>query len=250
MQIRRWRPESGTNFGDELNTYIWPRLLPATINQLPGTFYGIGTLLGEGMKTAEKPRIVFGAGTGYSKPEIPERIYFVRGPHTAATFGGCPWITDPGLLVHHFAEPRARGFQRVPCAFMPRWDAVPKERGPYIQAGIEVIDPRMEVEVVINAIRHTNLLLTETLHGAVVADALRVPWVSIYGSRGHEKKWQDWTASMDMIWSPIDAAEFSLSWARDYAVPQLSALSVLDTRKRQLDNALIQLQHDIREGNL
>lgn len=255
MIIRRWQPGNGvTNFGDQLVEWLAPKLFTAKLAEAPGTLYFIGTLLGEGMATADRPRVVFGAGAGYSTPPrltADDRVYFVRGPQTAARLGGVPFITDPGLFIHHFAQPRAAAPYRVPCAFMPRWDSMSPELADGCRkAGIEIVDPRLPVEVVVDAIRHTNLLLTEALHGAVVADALRVPWISIYAQRGHEFKWYDWCGSLGMIWNPIDAQSHTLSWARDYAVPQLSAQSVLDARKRVLDTALADLNRNIAEGRL
>lgn len=253
MLIWRYRPAGGiTNFGDELNTWLWPKLLPAKFTDIPGTFFAIGTVLGGPLPPG--PKVIFGSGLGYSAPQLPltdARVYFVRGPKTAAKLGGAQWITDPGVLIHMFAKPRAEAPFRVPCAFMPRWDSMSPELVEGCRkAGVEIVDPRLPVEVVIDAIRHTDLLLTEALHGAVVADVLRVPWISIYAQRGHEAKWYDWCGSLGMVWNPIDAATFSLSWARDYAVPQLSALSVLDNRKRGLDRALVDLQSAIERGTL
>jgi hypothetical protein len=60
--------------------------------------------------------------------------------------------------------------------------------------------------------------------GAMTADQLRVPWISIYAERGHEQDWFNWCESKYMIWNPIDMNVHTLSWARDFAVPQLSAL--------------------------
>jgi succinoglycan biosynthesis protein ExoV len=55
------------------------------------------------------------------------------------------------------------------------------------------------VETVLRELQETELLLTEAMHGAIVADALRVPWapVRLY-PRFTLFKWQDWTQSMDL----------------------------------------------------
>jgi succinoglycan biosynthesis protein ExoV len=55
------------------------------------------------------------------------------------------------------------------------------------------------VEEVLAQIQQTELLLAEAMHGAIVADALRVPWIAIrlYGNF-LEFKWQDWTQSLKL----------------------------------------------------
>jgi len=65
------------------------------------------------------------------------------------------------------------------------------------RAGIKCIDPRNPVERVLTELRQTELLLAESMHGAIVADALRVPWIAVrmYG-RFTQFKWQDWTESV------------------------------------------------------
>jgi hypothetical protein len=110
-------------------------------------------------------------------------------------------------------------------AFMPRPENMnPDLVGRCATAGISVIDPSSPDLVA--QIELVDLLLTESLVGAQTADLLRVPWISIYADRGHEQYWYDWCESKGMIWSPIDMTVHTLAWARDFAVPQLSALGV------------------------
>src|SRR5580765_8548204 len=77
------------NFGDDLNQWLWPRLLPGMWNDDDGViFVGIGTILGRDVPAA-RIRAVFGSGAGYALvPDIAARdgnwhIYGVRGPLTA-----------------------------------------------------------------------------------------------------------------------------------------------------------------------
>lgn len=55
---------SGGNFGDDLNTLLWPKLFP-DLNDLKGhlLFYSIGTLL-DGSHAPVMRRVVLGAGLG------------------------------------------------------------------------------------------------------------------------------------------------------------------------------------------
>lgn len=110
-------------------------------------------------------------------------------------------------------------------AFMPRPTNMNQELvDRCAEANICVIDPTLSDEMVTAAIKNCDLLLTESLYGAMTADQLRIPWISIYADRGHERNWRQWCATKNMIWNPIDMVQYTLSWARDFAVPQLSAL--------------------------
>ena len=66
-----------------------------------------------------------------------------------------------------------------------------------------MIDPRRPVEEVISDIKASKVLLAEAMHGAIVADALRVPWIPIRAHRRHHDfKWHDWCASMSIRYDP------------------------------------------------
>ena len=53
------------------------------------------------------------------------------------------------------------------------------------------------------AIAQTEVLLAEAMHGAIVADALRVPWIPLCTSaRILNFKWLDWCASLNLDYRP------------------------------------------------
>jgi len=86
------------NFGDELNVWLWPRLLPGFFDDDERElFIGVGSTLFDFLPR-ESRKIVFGAGYGgyTAVPAIDERwrFYFVRGRLTAAALG-----LDAGLGV-------------------------------------------------------------------------------------------------------------------------------------------------------
>jgi succinoglycan biosynthesis protein ExoV len=64
-------------------------------------------------------------------------------------------------------------------------------------AGFGLVDPRGTPEQVIAALAGASLVLTESLHGAILADAFGVPWRGFAVSRNFSTaKWADWSASL------------------------------------------------------
>ena len=216
------------NFGDDLNPYLWPQLLPGAFD---GTaeyrpkdnhatladphdelFVGIGTLIRRELpQTAVKH--VFGSGFGYGEPPVDPNWHYhcVRGPLTAARLGLAPSlaITDPAVLIRLLPLPAP--IKRHPVSFIPHWEMAASGDWQAVcrLAGIHYIDPRGTPEAVIADIAATDALITEALHGAIVADALRVPWTAV--SSKHtilDFKWKDWCGSVGLTYAPVAVPTF------------------------------------------
>jgi len=202
--LYRWHGAS-SNFGDELNTILWPRLLPGFFDQDPAIrFLGIGSVLDQ-RHSSQVIKLVAGSGYGgyERKPHLDENwiIHWVRGPRTAAALGLAAELAlgDPAVLVPkamHVATPEGRDI-----GFMPHFESA--AWGDWEQAadlaGVRLIDPRGPPFAILQAIGRCKLLLSEALHGVIVADALRVPWIAIRPSaRVHRAKWRDWAETMDL----------------------------------------------------
>src|SRR5215210_6848355 len=80
----------GGNFGDDLNRWLWERLVPGLLDSDGSVlFVGIGSILNS-LLDNDKVKVIFGSGAGYgAAPRIDHRwkIYFVRGPLTAEALG-------------------------------------------------------------------------------------------------------------------------------------------------------------------
>ena len=88
-------------------------------------------------------------------------------------------------------------------------------------AGIAYIDPRWPVEQVLEAIGASGTLLCEAMHGAIVADTLRVPWIPVSsGARVLAFKWQDWCDSVGIAYQPQTTCSL---WAPTAGGPLVTA---------------------------
>lgn len=198
------------NFGDELNPWLWPRLAPQLLDDDDGElFLGIGTILNDGLPAAPR-KLVFGSGYGYGNPPSidPEkwRFHCVRGPLTARALGLPPELAvcDPAILLRRLPWPVAT--RRYPVSFIPHWESL--DRGHWAQvceyADVHFIDPTAPVEQVVAEIRGSELVIAEAMHGAIVSDAMRVPWIAVDPQlHMHSPKWLDWCASINVPYKPL-----------------------------------------------
>src|SRR4051812_10412633 len=91
VQLYRWHGAAVHNFGDELNTLLWPRLLPDFFDDDPAeVFLGIGSVL-DARHDPMAVKHVAGAGYGgyQALPKLDANwvIHWVRGPRTAHWLG-------------------------------------------------------------------------------------------------------------------------------------------------------------------
>lgn len=197
------------NFGDDLNPWLWDQLLPGKIDDDPSLLLlGLGTILEPWFVKDLNPaarKIVIGSGAGMSVPSLqlgPEwDVHCVRGPLTASYLGIGPdkAATDPAMCIRDL-WPRPREPRRK-IGFMPHHGSVRQWdwRRTSEAAGLEYVDPHGEPLAVLDQIANLRLILTEAMHGAIVADALRVPWFPIQiNPTNYVGKWHDWGASVRM----------------------------------------------------
>jgi succinoglycan biosynthesis protein ExoV len=211
MQLGYFKAPRG-NFGDDLNPWLWPRLLPGRLAETSDTvLIGIGSILDHRFDSFPR-KVVLGAGA--RKPEsVPSlddswTVVAVRGPLTAAALGLAPELamTDPAVLVRKWVS-RALGSREVgvvPYFRSPgAWESV------CAACGYRFIPPTLPVEEFLEAIRGCGRVLCESLHGAIVADALGIPWAALrclnerIERDTHQFKWQDWCGSLGLEFHPV-----------------------------------------------
>jgi succinoglycan biosynthesis protein ExoV len=211
MKPYYWESPHG-NFGDDLNLWLWDFLLPDFREVHPDVLLvGVGTVLNKDLLPEEGRKLVLGSGFGYGAlPDMSDRslwdIRCVRGPLTAEKVG-VPrdlGIVDPAVLVADMPE-FADLPKRHKRSFIPHWESAVAGLWPAVctMAGLNYIDPRGEAKDVIRAIAQSELIVAESMHGAILADAFRVPWVAVATSDSiNSFKWRDWATTVDVEHRP------------------------------------------------
>lgn len=216
-EIFYYKTEAG-NFGDDLNLWLWDHLLPGWQDwNKDVTLFGVGTLLNEANLAKAKQPLILGSGTGYGPAPATEdlqraKIEALRGPRTAQALGCDPSLAviDPAALIPRLElpflsdhKPGAGG-----TIFIPHhhsmfhgldWSSI------CAPSGIRLQSPADPSEVVIRNIAEARLVIAESMHAAIIADAFRVPWVPVRFNPGFNLfKWQDWGDSLDVGIDPLD----------------------------------------------
>jgi succinoglycan biosynthesis protein ExoV len=218
MRYIYYKDEHG-NFGDDLNSWIWPLLFGTIENRnLDKVFYGIGTILSKSTKLIDLdsniPKVVFGTGVRPSFDPITIDkswdIKFVRGPLSSMAIGGqVEYISDAAYTIRQLDSfPEFLNTDKIhEISLIPHisstskfdWRAICKK------LGFNYISPHSEsgVEDTIKEIASSKYVLAEAMHGAILADILRIPWKRFVlstttgeGTMISEFKWMDWLFSL------------------------------------------------------
>lgn len=191
------------NFGDDMNDWFWDDIFPEFRDLAHDrAMFGIGSILWKRNVEQFERLLVMGSGTGVGilPDALPKDsiIGFVRGPMTAEHFKLDPTlaISDPAICT-----PQTRAFETRPdhhgdtvlvphcgTVTMPlNWDRVAE------RAGMRMVSPAGDSKSVISEIAGAGLVVTESLHGAIIADAFRVPWIAVAMRPNFNSfKWHDW----------------------------------------------------------
>ncbi len=208
MKLINYHCIDGGNFGDDINLQLWERLFP-NLADLNGKvlFYGVGTLL-DGRHDQSIKKVVLGTGIGEAHAALADANWdfrWVRGPKTASEFGlsndhalGDSAILWPELTTGHDIL--------GPIGLIPHcttWDSYDWIKVAS-NAGMVAINPQQAPSIVINQMRSCSRVLAESLHGAICADAMGIPWAAcVLAHRFNEFKWRDWLATINRPFAPL-----------------------------------------------
>ncbi len=253
------RGDKVENFGDSLNPWLWQKFIASELDDDQRTaFVGIGTILND-LLLERVPNahnlVIFSSGVGYGSGIItnidhPWTIYCVRGPLSAQKMG-LPEnvaVADGALLLQRIfraTEPKDCQF-----SFMPHVEQAMLGDKLLIdacnQVGIRYIDPRWPIEQILSLISQTEILLAEAMHGAIAAEALRVPWIPVVSSsRILSFKWMDWCASLKLDYQPAQINPLVSCYPFDPEQPEFNQNWLDDLKQTEAS-----YPENIREGQV
>lgn len=238
------------NFGDDLNAYVWPQLLDDGFfdDDERELFVGIGSIIYDNYPQ-KALKIVAGSGYGgYTPPPDAHdgfwEFAFVRGPRTAdmLKIPRNKVVTDGAVLLRAVDLPQPAA--ETPVVFIPHFQSL--DRGNWREvcaiAGIRFVDPSSDVETVLSEIQGARMVITESMHGAIVADVLRTPWVAVKPiAKAHRFKWMDWAESLNI---PLRAHSLFPSTTRE-AWSALSGAQGTGRRSRAFDNSVVAIPFNV-----
>ncbi len=213
MNLIYYKAEKG-NFGDDLNPFLWDKLIPDFLNKNNDVnFIGIGSILIDRFLDENKKNLIFGSGTRdfLYKPDSKYNldVRFVRGPLSAKVLGNnSKFITDSAYclaLENQIMTSLKNMKKEYEVSFMPyfrhmnlvNWSLIEKV------TGIHIIYPVGDVNFILEEIAKSKKIIASAMHGAIIADVLRVPWRRVFMGEVYgeslltsEFKWTDWLLSI------------------------------------------------------
>ncbi|SMC50544.1 Polysaccharide pyruvyl transferase [Janibacter indicus] len=236
------------NFGDALTPWILARYGVVAVHTPPdrARASGVGSIVEQ--LQSDFSGTIWGSGLLHGDPlELPQaRVLAVRGPLTKAALGIEEDVAlgDPGLLVGRWAS---RGRARWRIGIVPH--GVHRE-DPSLQdlvarrvRGATVVDVRRGPGAVIRHISHCSAVLTTSLHGLVVADALGIPaaWTQRHPPLwGGDFKFRDYEA----VVTPGRSREIRTDGVLS-STDLLAAMALPDTEARE--ESIARVEETIRD---
>ncbi|MDX1552511.1 MAG: polysaccharide pyruvyl transferase family protein [Marinobacter sp.] len=207
------------NFGDDINPALMSRFINKDIllsDEI--ALFGIGTILNDkNIKNSGHyaRKVIFSSGVGYgqldTKLDESWEVACVRGPGSARALGvGLDKAIADGaiLLSEIYSKP---AIKRSRAVFIPHVNSH-LSTGRLLAATADKLDmdyltPSCDADEFIHTVASAPFIVTEAMHGAILADTMRVPWIPVSLHEFHEFKWRDWMESMELK----DGAVHSLS---------------------------------------
>lgn len=207
----KFRERTGvSNFGDDINPALMGRFINKSILSSDEiALFGIGTILNDtNIRNNDHfaRKVIFSSGVGYGKLEtkLDETWDFacVRGPRSAKALGiGLDKAIADGaiLLSEIYKKPMQQSARGV---FIPHVNSH-LSTGRLLAAvadnlEMDYLSPSCNADEFIHTVAGAPFVVTEAMHGAILADIMRVPWFPVSLHEYHEFKWFDWMESVGL----------------------------------------------------
>jgi hypothetical protein len=202
--------DSRGNVGDDLNAILLPHFFGNIINKpSKSLLVGVGTLINDKLPDSEE-YVFFTSGYGYQNPPnfVNKRVTALgfRGPMTLNKMA--PYLdvepeTVP-LIDGAYLTPKVikdKSGSKKKIGLIPHVDSMSIGLWQRVAdlAGYKLIDPRRSPHEFILQLTECDKVITEAMHGAILADAYRIPWTPYYAyDHINLAKWSDWTDSLSI----------------------------------------------------
>jgi len=207
------------NVGDELNAMLWPRHVPdLDVLDAADWLVGAGTILDGRLDALRGTKLVMGAGvrcdSTMRRVGSDVRIAGVRGRLSARWLGlpDTAAMGDPGFLVALWREggpDSGRVVGLVPHLYSLQWSTFTARAR---DAGLEIVSPTLPVVDFLRQLGRCERVFCESLHGAILAEAMRIPWARVRLCAHHyegpgvsEFKWRDAFSVLDADVTSVNA---------------------------------------------
>jgi len=241
-----------SNFGDQIGPFIASAKTGRSVynvRHLPWTPKRAYCTAGSLLHSLSKDNCsVWGSGficaPPAGKPKArPYEVRALRGPISARIaedlgWGSCSNLGDPGLILPDFL-PAGPVAKRRKIAVIPHYAFA--QRRDLGEIADYLVFPWQKLEHVVQEIASSELVVSSSLHGIILAEAYRVPWVwwrEPHDPRaGGEMKFLDFFGSIDVANPPSIAGAFfeERNWLGTVEkIARAGSSSVLATRQNQL----------------
>lgn len=275
----RCRLHSRHRFMDRLNEWLLLQYLRkyATLDETSVLFGGVtfNKYLVPGYITPFSRQILL-LGTGVDEnfplttPPHNWAVYAVRGPLTAQKLSLPPQksVTDSAILLKGVLPPlsQKRHYPRTYLADIQGSRHRHALEKICAEFNIHLISLQNSMEKILEVLQQSQCVITDSLHGAIVADTLRIPWIPLLPPQVGDFPWRDWCASMDIPFAAIQPHDdpntletksppaYDASWVRRMkklllqTTPVLSSDTQFNTQYNAMKSSLERLIQDLKVG--
>lgn len=249
-----------TNFGDELSRYAleygfrtkisWSRPQSADI-------LGIGSILDFYLLAGARGAVVWGTGSrdgnvphdGEARALQFSKVLAVRGPRTRDALGCSDRLPmgDPGVLAAKLAADGQRRSKVARRTLLPHFRSWSSPEGVACikeasKEGFSIIYPTDSPTRVIRKIMDSDVLLSSSLHGIIVAHSVGTPVIPVSLERGGSEsrfKFEDYFATVKGEYKPLDLKEVLSPRFGKYAEESVASAPAFEEITSQIADALI-----------